>query len=248
MRRAYVESSEPFDRALNLALQWAGGDATIHAPSTAIVDENELEQLGYAVTSPSSKSRFYARPHGVVGTFLNLAETLEVERRGGVDGLVVVGAHGPSGFPGVSHHGPWVTAFSPAHLGGQVIAPIATAPAALRAAVRGLTGIAVRNQGLLDQRERSRAVQAMRFLLQHGFPLDSDALMVEALLNEWGGSGPEQLHGIAVALNNGTKLKAAAGKLNPGHPSGVGRRQRTEGQAAPWLRSYRHSRLEELPR
>lgn len=90
MRRAYVESHEPFPRALAQALQWAGDSATIHAPDTRSIEENRLHELRIRVTSPSSKSRFYGRPEGtVVATFLNLSEVLEVERRGGIEGLVV---------------------------------------------------------------------------------------------------------------------------------------------------------------
>jgi hypothetical protein len=214
MRRAYVESHEPFPRALKLALQWAGDGATIHAPDTGSVEENHLDQLGIPVTSASPRSRFYGPPQGiVVGTFLNLTEVLEVERRGGVDGLVVVHAHGPSRFPGVAHHGPWVTAFDVEHLGGREIEPTPAAPPALRAAVRGLTGIAVRNQGLLDKRERSEVIHALTFLRDRGFQLDPDALMVEALRNEWGGKGAEELRQIALDVNKGKQLRFDGGRL-----------------------------------
>lgn len=208
MRRAYVESHEPFPRALALALQWAGDSATIHAPDTRSIEENRLHEMRIRVTSPSSKSRFYGRPEGtVVATFLNLSEVLEVERRGGIEGLVVVHANGPSRFPGVPHHGPWVTAFSPEHLGGREIAPIAAAPAALRAAIRDLAGLAVGNQGLIDKRERSEVIHALTYLRSRGFELDPDALMVEALRNEWGGTGPEELRQIALDLNKGKQLQ-----------------------------------------
>jgi hypothetical protein len=74
------------------------------------------------------------------------------------------------------------------------------APAPLRAAIRDLTGIAVRNQGLLDkQRERSEAVHAVVRLRDAGFPHDPDALMVEAQRNQWGGTGPEDLGWLASA-------------------------------------------------
>lgn len=216
MRRAYVETHEPFPRALALALQWAGDGATIHAPDTRSIEENRLHELGIRVTSPSSKSRFYGRAEGtVVATFLNLSEVLEVERRGGIEGLVVVHATGPSRFPGVPHHGPWVTAFNPEHLGGREIAPIAAAPAALRATVRDLTGLAVGNQGLIDKRERSEVIHALTYMRSRGFELDPDALMVEALRNEWGGNGPDELRQIAVELNKGKQLQFDRRRLRP---------------------------------
>lgn len=216
MRRAYVESHEPFPNALHLALKWAGDSATIHAPDTRSVEENHLDQLGIPVTSSSPKSRFHGPPHGtVVGTFLNLAEVLEVERGRDVDGLVVVQAHGPSRFPGVAHHGPWVTAFGAEHLGGHEIAPTPAAPPALRAAIRGLTGIAVHNQGLVDNRERSEVIHALTFLRDRGFDLDPDALMVEALRNDWGGKGAEELRQIALDLNKGKQLRFDSRRLRP---------------------------------
>ncbi len=216
MRRAYVESHEPFTEALRLALRWAGDTATIHAPDTGSIKENRLDQLGVPLTCASPRSKFHGRPQGtVVGTFLNLKEVLEVERASGVDGLVVVQAHGPSRFPGVSHHGPWVTAFGAEHLGGQEIAAIAAAEPALRAAIRGLTGLAVGNQGLLDNRERSEVIHALTFLRSRGFALDPDSLMVEALRNEWGGTGAEDLRQIAIDLNKGKQLRFDKGRLRP---------------------------------
>jgi hypothetical protein len=61
-----IADDEPFDRAIALALQWAGDAATIHAPDTASIEENDLEDLGIPVTSPSSKSRFHGHPRGTV--------------------------------------------------------------------------------------------------------------------------------------------------------------------------------------
>jgi len=218
MRRAYIAANEPFDRALAHALKWAGETATIHAPDTASIEENDLDDLGVPVISASRKSRFHGRPHGtVIGAFLNLDEVLEVERNGHVrgpltatvDGLIVVGAHGPQPYAETGpHHSAWITAFDVEHLGGEPVAPVALAPPPLRAAIRDLTGIAVRNHGLLDkQRERSEAVHALVHLRDAGFPLDPDALMVEALRNQWGGTGPEDLRQIVIDLNKGTKLQ-----------------------------------------
>ncbi len=50
-------------------------------------------------------------------------------------------------------------------------------------------------------------MQALTYLLDHGVKLEPDGLMVEALRNEWGGQGPEQLHDIAVQLAKGKNLK-----------------------------------------
>lgn len=217
MRRAYVESHLPFPEALRLAFHWAGESATIHAPDTASIDENDLESLGVPVTCASRRSRLYDAAHGtVIGTFLNLSEVLEVERSTRVDGLVVLPAHGPFRFPMTTgHHGPWITAFGAEHLGGQEIPATAPAPASLRAAVSDLTGMAVSNQGLLDKRERSEAIHALTFLRGRGVALDPDALMVEALRNGWGRTGPEVLRQIAIDLNDGKRLQFDRRRLSP---------------------------------
>lgn len=217
MRRAYIAADEPFDRAIARALQWAGDTATIHAPDTASIEENDLEDLGIPVTSPSSKSRFHGHPRGtVVCTFLDLSQVLDVERHGRtrgtlpatVDGLIVVDAYGPQPYSkDGQHHSAWITAFDVEHLSGSPIAAVELAPAPLRAAIRGLTGIAVRNQGLSDKRERSEAIHALTYLRDAGVPLGPDELMVEALRNKWGGNGPETLRQIAIDLNRGAKLQ-----------------------------------------
>ncbi len=217
MRRAYISSDEPFDSALAHALRWAGDDATFHAPDTASIDENGLEEFGIPVTAVSRRSRMYGTPRGtVIGAFLNLNEVLEVERwsrsRGTlpatVTGLIVLPAHGPIRYAeNGPHHSAWITAFDVEHLAGQPITPVPPAPAPLRAAIHDLTGLAVRNQGLLDRRERSEAVNALTYLRTNGTPLDPDALMVEALSNQWGGTGPEDLRQIAIDLNNGKRLQ-----------------------------------------
>lgn len=218
MRRAYIAADEPFDRALARALKWAGETATIHAPTTASIEENNLDDYGVPVTSASRRSGFYDHPRGtVICTFLDLGLVLDVERHGHrrgtlpatIDGLIVVDAYGPQPYtPHGQHHSPWITAFDVEHLAGEPLAPVAPAPAPLRAALRDLTTNAVRNQGLLDkQRERSEAVHALTYLRSAGVPLDPDALMVEALRNEWGGTGPEDLRAIAVDLNNRKNLQ-----------------------------------------
>lgn len=208
-RRAYVDSHVPFEEALQAALLWAGETATLHVPDTRSVEENDLEDLGIPMTCVSPKSRFYAPPEGtVIGAFLNLGEVLAVERRADVEGLVVMQAHGPVKYaPSVPSHAPWITAFDAEPLTEHHVPPTPEASAPLKAAVKGLWGLAIRNQGLIDKRERSEAVQALTYLRDHGVKLEPDGLLVEALRNEWGGQGPEQLHAIAVDLAKGKNLK-----------------------------------------
>ncbi|MHA4855059.1 hypothetical protein L1080_036980 [Rhodococcus sp. MSC1_016] len=210
MRRAYIEAHVPLRRAVQTALDWAAGNATIHVPDSSSVRDNEwIEGLGIPITSSSSKSRLHGPPRGIViGFCLNLSEVLEVERSAGVGGIVVVQAHGPVRYAeSAPSHAPWITAFDVEHLGGEEIARIPEASAPLKAAVNGLSGIAVVNQGLLDNRERSGAVQTLTYLRDHGVTLEPDGLMVEAMRNGWGGTGPEDLRKIAVDLNAGKALR-----------------------------------------
>lgn len=210
MRRAYVEGHVPFAEAFRIALRWAGDDAAIRVGDTGTVENNKwMEQLGIPITSASSRSRFHGLPRGsVIGAFLNLTEVLELERANYVRGIVVVPAHGKHKLlPTMSGHAPWITAFDVECLGGEPIAPLADASPPVRAVIAGLAGLAVSNQGLIDKRERSEAVQALSYLRSRGIPLDPDALMVEALRNRWGGRGAEDVREIAIDLNKGKRLR-----------------------------------------
>jgi hypothetical protein len=109
--------------------------------------------------------------------------------------------------PGASGHAPWVTAFSAECLGGNAIEPTPEASAPVKAAVEGLSDLAVCNQGLVDSRERSAVEQTLSFLRARGISLEPDGLMVEALRNDWGGTGPEDLRQIGVDLNRGKQLR-----------------------------------------
>ena len=217
MRRAYVESRIPLDEAINIALDWAGETASIHAPDTASIDADDTQLLAYdvPVTCASRRSRLFGRPQGTVAAvFLNGTAVLELEQASGVDGIVVVDAHGRQRYtPDSISHAPWITAFGAEHLGGNHIPAVPEAPAPIKAAMKGLTRIAVLNQGLLDKRERSEVIDALAFLQARGIEIDPDAVLVEALRNRWGKSGPEQAHAIAVDLRGGHKLKYQKGRL-----------------------------------
>lgn len=125
-----------------------------------------------------------------------------------VNGIVVVPAHGKHRLLSTtSGHAPWITAFDVECLGGNAIAPLTDASPPMKAAVRGLAGLAIGNQGLVDSRERSEVVQALSYFRSRGIELDPDALMVEALRNRWGGRGAEDLREIAIELNKGKRLR-----------------------------------------
>lgn len=67
-------------------------------------------------------------------------------------------AHGKhKSLPTMSGHAPWITAFDVKCPGGNTIAPLPDASPPIKAAVRRLAGLAISNQGLVDNRERSCA-------------------------------------------------------------------------------------------
>lgn len=210
MRRAYVEASVPVEEAFELALEWAGEDAAIRVGDTGTVSDNPwLEKLGLPITSGSGRTRFRGSPRGtVIAAFLNLGEVLELERSAQVEGIVVVSASGKlEWLPTVSGHAPWITAFNVECLGGDEILPIQEASEPVKAAVKGLTRTAIPNQGLASSLERAEIVQTLTYYRGLGIEFDPDALMVEALRNRWGATGPEDLREIAIELNKGKNLK-----------------------------------------
>lgn len=208
VHRSYIAEHVPLSLAVRTALRWAGTSAAIHVPSSSVVNENEwIEQLQIPITSSSMKSRFHGSPRGVViGLCLDLLETLAVERCAGVDGIVVVPAQDRVADR-VPSHAPWITAFDVECLTGLPIDRVRETPAPIKAAVQGLSGGMIGQQGLADRRERFAAVQTLTHLRDNGVDLDPDGLMVEALRNEWGGTGPEDLREIAVDLNAGKMLR-----------------------------------------
>lgn len=148
----------------------------------------------------SRHSQFSARPDGIVIAWcLHLDEVLEIEHRSDVDGMVLVRA--------LKSHAPWITAHQADHLGGQVMPLVPEASAAIKATVEGISLLPVLNQGLIDSRERSAAVQALKFLRDHGHELVPDQLATEAIRNEWPGQSPLDLAKIARDLNASKRLR-----------------------------------------
>lgn len=203
MRRAYIESHCSLIDSFKLARRWADGAATsLIAPSTSAVEASPwLESAGVPIGTVGNRhSRFNAPPHGVVIAWcLHLDELLDLEDRNDIDAVVLVRA-------GV-RDAPWITAYEVDHLGGEAVPEVEEASPTIRATVEGLSGGAVLNQGLIDSRERSAAVQALTYLRERGHELDPDQLATEALRCEWPRRAPLELAQIARDLNAGKKLK-----------------------------------------
>lgn len=203
MRRGYIEAHCPLQDAFVLARRWAGGEhATLLAPSTTAVEAAPwLERAEIPIGTVGNRhSRFTARPHGVViGWCLNLKEVLDTERRYDLGGILLVRAHEP--------HAPWITAHHAEHVGGEVVAPVGEASAAIKAMVKGLSMLPVLNQGLIDSRERSAALQAMTYFQQNGHLLDPRQLVTEALRNGWPSDSPIELAELARDIEAGKRLR-----------------------------------------
>jgi hypothetical protein len=203
MRRSYIEAHCTLRDAFVLARRWGGdGPTTLIAPSTRDVEASPwLEHAGVPLgTAGNRHTRFAARPRGTaIAWCLRLEEILEMERRNTLDALVLVRA--------TTQHAPWITAHSAEHVGGEVVPPVEEASAAIKAAVDGLSGIAVLNQGLVDSRERSGAVQALTYLRRRRHRLEPDQLATEAIRRGWPGTSPIELAKIATDLNAGKNLR-----------------------------------------
>lgn len=203
MRYGYVEAHVGLVEAFKMARRWIGNEpAMVLGPSTSALGESSwLLQTGVPLgVTGNRRSQFAARPSGVViGWCLNLREILDVEDEQRVSGLVAIRAH--------KSHSPWTSARAAERLGGEAIEPISEAADAVKRTVQGISSIAVLNQGLADPRERSAAVQAMTYLRQHGYQLDPQQLIVEALRNDWPRQAPIRLAEIAKDLNSGKRLR-----------------------------------------
>ena len=65
----------------------------------------------------------------------------------------------------------------------------------------------VLNQGLIDSRERSAAVQALTYFNQRGLDPGADQLITEALRNGWPGDSPIELARLAREIKAGKRLR-----------------------------------------
>ncbi|MBE1515183.1 hypothetical protein [Nesterenkonia halotolerans] len=203
MQRSYVEAHMPLRAAFIAACKWARGkEVSLISPSTSVVEAQPwLESSGVAIGTTSNRhSRFSARPRGVViGWCLNLGEVLEIESKKSVSSIVVVQAH--------TGHAPWVTAHDVERLGGSEIVPVPEASKAVKAMVAGITSLAVLNQGLIDNRERSMAIQALTFMRDRGHALDPEQLVAEAIQQDWAGTSPLEFADLARDVNRGKRLR-----------------------------------------
>lgn len=202
MRRAYVEAHMSLSDAFRVAARWAGTVDTIIGPSTRAIEASPwLEHAGARLgTIGNRHTRFTARPAGLtIAWCLHLDEILDLEHRNHLSGLIAVRAS--------TDLRPWVTAHEAEHLGGEVLKPVPEAGPAIKAMVEGITGIAVSNQGLIDPRERSEAVQALIYFHDRGHELNPSQLIVEAIRNGWPGNAPVELSQLARDITAGKRLR-----------------------------------------
>ncbi len=203
MRRSYIEAHCSLRDAFTIAARW-GGEASVSllAPSTRSVEQSPwLERSGVPIGTVGNRhSRFAARPHGIVIAWcLRMDELLDLEGRHSLDGVALVHAS--------AQHAPWITAHEAEHIGGNPVAAVGEASAAITATLEGLSVPAILNQGLVDSRERSAAVQALTYLRRHGHQIDPDQLATEALRQDWPRQSPLDLARIARDLNAGKTLR-----------------------------------------
>lgn len=205
MRRAYISPHVDLRESFRLAKAWAGSESstTIVGPSTSAIEASPwLEQTGLPIgTTGNRRSRFtaQARSGTIIAWRLNADEILDLERRSELGGLVAVHAH--------HEHSPWITAHDVELLVGEPVPRVPEASSGIKAMVRGISLQAVINQGLVDPRERSTAVQALTYMRDHGHTLVPDQLAVEAIRLGWPGTSPLELADLAKQLNAGKHLR-----------------------------------------
>ncbi|MDX2359066.1 hypothetical protein [Dietzia sp. PP-33] len=202
MRRAYIDSHLSLVDAYREATRWAEAIDCVIGPSTAAIERSPwLERSGIPLGVASNRhTRFTARPHGlVVAWCLNLEEILELEHRNQLSGVVAVQA--PAGLR------PWVAAHNVEHIGEDALETVPAVPPSIKALVKGITSMAVTNQGLTDKRERSEAIQALTYFHTRGHHLDPLQLTLEAIRNDWPGQAPIELAQIAHDVRAGRQLR-----------------------------------------
>lgn len=205
MRRAYVEAHADLPESFDLARAWAGRDSmvTIVGPSTSDVDASPyLAKAGLPIGTTSNRhSKYTARPRSgtVIAWCLHLDEILDLERYADLDGLVAVRAH--------NSHAPWTTAHDAECLGGKQVASVPEPTDAIKAMVTGLSVMPVLNQGLIDSRERSMAVQALTYMRRRGHKLIPEQLIAEAIRQKWPGSSSLEFGDLAKQLNAGKRFR-----------------------------------------
>ncbi|MGH3518343.1 MAG: hypothetical protein ACRDQ7_13170 [Haloechinothrix sp.] len=133
-------------------------------------------------------------------------EILNLERHSELGGLVAVRGH--------KNHAPWITAHNAELLGGELVLQVPEASAAIKAMVAGISLLPVLNQGLIDSRERSMAVQALTYMRDRGHKLIPDQLVVEAIRLAWPGTSPLALADLAKQRNAGKRLRFE-NRINP---------------------------------
>jgi hypothetical protein len=126
-------------------------------------------------------------------------EILDLEQHSELDGLVAVRSY--------ENHAPWITAHEAKLLGGEPVPQVREGSASIKATVAGISQLAVLNQGLVDPRERSMAIQALTYMRSHGHQLIPEQLIVEAIRQEWPGTSPLELADLAKQLNAGKRLR-----------------------------------------
>lgn len=203
MRRAFIAATVSLRDSFAIATEWAQANPlTVIAPMTAdVVAESWLQDAGVPIGVTSKKhSRFTARPQGtLVAWCLDLHDLLDQESQKGVQEVVLVRAHGV--------HAPWITAHGVECLAGTPVPAVPEASPAIKAMVQGVTNYVIRNQGLVDERERWRVIQALTYFRQCGHTFDRDQLSVEALRQGWPGNRVGKLAELASDVNAGKRLR-----------------------------------------
>lgn len=205
MRRAYISPHVDLQASYRLAKAWAGDTSkiTIIGSGTSALEASPwLVKTGLPMGTSSDRPSRYtaeARTGILIAWCLQLDDILNIERRSELSGVVLVRGH--------KIHSPWITAHDVEFLGGEPVPRVPEASPAIKAMVGGISLAPVLNQGLIDSRERSMAVQALTYMRSHGHALVPIQLAVEAIRHGWPGTSALELADLARQINAGKRLR-----------------------------------------
>lgn len=161
----------------------------------------ELERGGVRVSTDRRGSSSGQRVKGPLIAYCPDLRSLAAieDRRSRATAIVVAGADGSLR--------PWVSAFNPEHLGGEVIEPLEPAHPVVWQAMKTFTVSVNSSTALTDPRDRSRVIDGLTKLQRAGYLLDPDKLMAAALRLNWRGEAAWDLRGLAEGITAGKQKR-----------------------------------------
>lgn len=226
--RAYVQSQVPTDEGVRLATQWCLSrvdgnyrQISLRVPSKRVIMNSaalqRLQRAGVAVSGESRRGTHQVVSGPLIVHYPTLESLCEAEDSRLPTSLVVVGAYGLSRSDDIAADvapvsaglRPWVSAFGPERLAGDLIEPQdpILADPVLMEAMKTFTASTNSSTGLTDSRDRSRVIDGLNKLRSRGHPFEPDDLLAAALVLNWRGTAAWDLRTLAKEINAGVSKR-----------------------------------------